>query len=153
MIVENFMKNFETFKYFLPLGCCGACRENLSYRFGKNPSPERYKPFACESDDQYYQNIIDRLQKLPRGSSQNLDCKCFICEPAHTVLKSVKLQPGIPKPEFSNERRRDNRTLDQSRFEEVTEMMEKMTPKSKDDFVYARMKEKQEQEKRAVKFH
>ena len=34
-------------------------------------------------------------------------------------------------------------------MEEVTELMEKMTPKSKDAFVYARMKEKQEQEKKS----
>ena len=60
------------------------------------------------------------------------------------------MKPG-PKPEFSNQTSRDNRTLDQSRYDEVTEMMEKMTPKSKDAFVYARMKEKQEVEKKSCK--
>ena len=131
-------------------GCCGTCRNNLSYRFGKNPSSEKYKPFPCESEDQYYQNVIDVLRKLPRGSSQNKECTCFICEPAHADLKSVRLQPGVPKPEFSNQVSRDNRTLDQSRLDEVTEKFENMTPKSKDAFVVLRIKEKQEQEQKSI---
>ena len=139
LIIENFMPNFENFKDFLPLGCCGSCRRNLSYRFGKNASTEKYKPFPCETEEQYYQNIIEKLRKLPRGSGDNKECKCFMCEPAHVILKSVKVSSGRPKEEFSNQKSRYNRTLDQSRVEEVTELMEKMTPKAKDAFVYARM--------------
>lgn len=150
LIKANFFHDFDNFKDFLPLGCCSRCRSNLSYRFGKNPSSEKYKPFPCESDSQYYQNVIDTLRKLPRGSSQNKECTCFICEPAHTDFKSVKLQPGVPKPEFSNQVSRDNRTLDQSRLDEVTEKFENMTPKSKDAFVVLRIKEKQEQEQKSI---
>ena len=147
LIILNFFPSFETFKDFLPLGCCGACRANLSYRFGKNPNMKRYKTFPCESDDQYYQKVVEKLQKLPRGNSQNTECKCFICTSAHEVLKSVKLKPGVPKPEFSNQRSRDNRTLEQSRLDEATELMSKLTPKLKDALVYARVKEKQEENK------
>ena len=93
------------------------------------------------------QKIIDILSKLPWGSGENKKCACFICEPAHTDFLSTKLKPG-PKPKFSNQTSRDNRSLDQSRLEEVTDMMDKMTPKTKDAFVYARMREKQEQEKK-----
>ena len=41
-----------------------------------------------------------------------------------------------------------DRTLDQSRFDKVTETMAKITPKTKDAFVFARMKEKQDKEKK-----
>ena len=54
---------------------------------------------------------------------------------------------GVPKPEFSNQRSRDNRTLEQSRLDEATELMSKLTPKLKDALVYARVKEKQEENK------
>ena len=33
LIVSHFFPNFEMEKDFLPLGCCGSCRANLSYRF------------------------------------------------------------------------------------------------------------------------
>ena len=56
----------------------------------------------------------------------------------------------MPKPEFSNQVSRDNRTLDQSRLDEVTEKFENMTPKSKDAFVVLRIKEKQEQEQKSI---
>ena len=46
-----------------------------------------------------------------------------------------------------------SRNLEQSRVEEVTELMEKMTPKSKDAFVNARIKEKQEQEKKVFRYY
>ena len=108
-------------KDFLPLGCCGTCRKNLSFGFGKNPSSEKYKPFACESDKEYYENIIEKLKKLPRGSGKNTECQCFICESSHIRFESVKLRPGLPKPDFSNETSRDRRTLDQSRYDEVTD--------------------------------
>ena len=109
LIVEKFLPNFENYKDFLPLGCCGTCRKNLSFGFGKNPSLEKYKPFPCESDEQYYQNIIEKLSKLPRGSSQNTECQCFMCEPSHTRFESAKLKQGLPKPKFSNDTSRDNR--------------------------------------------
>ena len=57
------------------------------------------------------------------------------------------MKPGVPKPEFSNQRSRDNRTLEQSRLDEATELMSKLTPKLKDALVYARVKEKQEENK------
>ena len=44
LIVENYLSSFEINRDFLPLGCCGTCRKNLSLRFGKTPS-EKYKPF------------------------------------------------------------------------------------------------------------
>ena len=80
-------------KDFLPLGCCGACRANLSYRLGKNPNKKRYKPFPCESDSEFYQKVIPKLQKVPRGTGKSTECKCFMCEcePAHTFFKSIKL--------------------------------------------------------------
>ena len=102
LVVSNFMPTYEIFKDFLPLGCCGACRANLSYRFGKNPNMKRYKPFPCESDNQFYRKVVEKLQKLPRGTGKNTACKCFMCEAAHTDFKSVKLKAGAPKPEFSN---------------------------------------------------
>ena len=114
IIIENYFPNFENFKEFLPEGCCGSCRRNLSYRFGKTPSIEKYEPFLCESEENYYLKIVEELRKLPRGSSDNPNCKCFICEPAHTKFVSAKLKTG-PKPEISNQTSRDNRTLDQSR--------------------------------------
>ena len=130
-------------KDFLPLGCCGSCRVNLSYRFGKTQRLEKYKPFPCESDELFYQNVIDNLRKLPRGSGENKNCQCFICDPAHKDFTTIKLRAGIPKPEFSNEVSRQNRSLDKSRLDEVTEMMDKLTPKTKDALVVARIKEKQ----------
>ena len=133
-----------------PGGLCASCRMNLSHRFGKNPSPQNYKAFPCESDQQYYPKIIDILSKLPRGSGENQKCTCFICEPAHTDFLSTKLKTG-PKPKFAKQTSRDNRSLDQSRLEEVTDMTDKMTHKTKDTIVYARMREKQEQEKSQIK--
>ena len=109
LIIENYLPNFEIVKDFLPLGCCGSCRRNLSNRFGKNPSLEKYQPFPCESDQQYYQNVSEKLRKLPRGSDGNKECDCFISEPAHTDFKTVKKSAGISKSEFSNQRSRDNR--------------------------------------------
>ena len=109
LIIDNFLPSFENVKDFLPLGCCGSCRKNLSYGFGKNPSLEKYQPFPCESDQQYYQNTIEKLRKLPRGSGGNKECECFICGPAHTDFITVKKSAGILKSEFSNQRSRDNR--------------------------------------------
>ena len=146
LVITHFYFNFKMFQEYLPLGCCGTCRKNLSYRFGKTPKLESYKPFPCESDDQFYQNIVYKLQELPRGSGTNTDCTCFICEQAHGVLVSAKLKPGIPKPEFSSEVSRDYRNLDKSRVDDVTEMMGKLTPKTKDALVVARIKEKQDLE-------
>ena len=143
LIVSHFFPNFEMEKDFLPLGCCGSCRANLSYRFGKTQRLERYKPFPCESDNSFYQDIIDSIRKLPRGSGGNKNCQCFICEPAHKDFTTMKVRAGLPKPEFSNEVSRDNRSLDQSRLSEVTDLMGKLTPKTKDMLVVARIKEKQ----------
>ena len=114
----------------------------LSVFYVKTPKLESYKPFPCESDDQFYQNIVYKLQELPRGSGTNTDCTCFICEQAHGVLASAKLKPGIPKPEFSSEVSRDYRNLDKSRVDDVTEMMGKLTPKTKNALVVSRIKEK-----------
>ena len=150
LAIAHFYPNFKMFQDYLPLGCCGSCRMNLSYRFGKTPKLEKYKPFPCESDDQFYQNIVYKLQELPRGSGTNQDCKCFICEQAHTDFISVKLKPGIPKPEFSNEVSRDKRDLDKNRMDDVTEMMGKLTPKTKDALVVARIKEKQVLEQKSI---
>ena len=148
MIVENYLSSFEINRDFLPLGCCGTCRKNLSLRFGKTPS-EKYKPFPCESNKDYYQNVIEKLKKLPRGNGSSTECNCeVICKPAHKNFESVKLDPGrpsIPKPELPNNVSRDRKTLDQSRSSEVAEVMEKWTPKTKDALVYARLKEKQEE--------
>ena len=144
------MPNFQTFKDFLPLGCCGTCRRNLSYRFAEKPCPERYKPFPCEADTQFYQNVSDKLRKLPRGSGDNPACNCFICDPAHTDFRSVKSETrGTPKPEFSNETTRDNRSLDKSRVQDITEMMSTLTPRTKDALVHARIREKQAQEQKS----
>ena len=56
-------------------------------------SLEKYKPFACESDQQFYQKIIEKLRKLPRGNGDNKDCRCeLICESAHTDFKTEKSQ-------------------------------------------------------------
>ena len=49
----------------------------------------------------------------------------------------------MTKSEFTNEKSRDNRNLDKSRVDELTEVMRKWTPKSKDNYVNARIKEKQ----------
>ena len=128
-IIENYYKNFENSKDFLPGGLCGSCRRNLSYRFGQNPSPQNYKPFPCETDEHYYQKVIDILGKLPRGSGENQSCTCFICDPAHTDFFSTKLKTG-PKPEFSNQTSRDNRSLDQSREQEVDESSQQLATAS-----------------------
>ena len=64
LIIANYLLDFETVKDFLPLGCCGSCRRNLSNRFGKNPSLEKFKPFPCESDQQYYQNVIENRYSI-----------------------------------------------------------------------------------------
>ena len=107
------------------------------YKIGK------YKPFRCESDETFYQSVIDTLRKLPRGSGTNKNCKCVICDPAHTDFKTIKFRDGIPKPEFSNQVSRENRNLDKSRLDEVTDLMGKLTPETKDALEDARIKEKQ----------
>ena len=79
LIIKHFLPNFKIFEDFLPLGCCSSCRNNLFYRFGTNKDlAAKYKPFPCESDQTFYQNVIDNLKKLPRGSGTSQDCKCFI---------------------------------------------------------------------------
>ena len=153
LIITHFFPNFMMEKDFLPLGCCGSCRANLSYRFGKTKRMERYKPFPCESDEIFYQNVIDSLRKLPRGSGANNNCECFICDPAHKDFTSIKFRAGIPKREFSNDVSRDNRDLDQSRLEDVTDLMGKLTPKTKDALVVARIKEKQVVESKTYEDH
>ena len=96
LIVSHFFPNFEMEKDFLPLGCCGSCRANLSYRFGKTQRLERYKPFPCESDNSFYQDIIDSIRKLPRGSGGNKNCQWKKCVPYPTsMLKSYHFKmPG-----------------------------------------------------------
>ena len=109
LIIDNFLPTFENFKDFLPLGCCGSCRRNLSYRFGKNPSADKYKPFPCESDQQFYQNVIEKLKKLPRGNGENKDCKCeMICESAHTVLKIILLLQELKKSKNKRKKSADS---------------------------------------------
>ena len=141
-IKSNFLANFEDVEQFLPGGVCGSCRKILSLRFGKNPD-SRPTALPCDTDPQYFQNIIEELSKLPRGIGTRTDCSCSICSPAKTVFLTEKKTPGIPKPEFSNTVSRDNRNLDQSRIDQVTELMGNLTPKTKDYLVNARIKEKE----------
>ena len=49
LIVSHFFPNFEMEKDFLPLGCCGSCRANLSYRFGKTQRLDTVVP-SCHWD-------------------------------------------------------------------------------------------------------
>ena len=140
-IKTNFIPNFDDIQHFLPGGLCGSCRRTMSLRFGKNPSA-RPTELPCDTDSQYFPKMIEELSKLPRGVGSSTECTCFICVPAKTDLLSQKMAPGVKKPDFSNTTSRDNRTLDQSRMEQVTELMEKLTPKTKDFLVNARIKEK-----------
>ena len=141
IIKTNFIPNFDEIQHFLPGGLCGSCRSILSLRFGKNPS-SRPTTLPCDKDSQYFQKMIEELSKLPRGIGTSTVCTCFMCDPAKKVFCTQKEAPGVKKPEFSNDTSRDNRTLDQSRMEQVTELMEKLTPKTKDFLVNARIKEK-----------
>ena len=54
---------------------------------------------------------------------------------------------------ISNDVSRDNRDLDQSRLEDVTDLMGKLTPKTKDALVVARIKEKQVVESKTYEDH
>ena len=141
-IKTNFIPNFDEVQHFLPGGLCGSCRNILSLRFGKNPSA-RPTTLPCDADSQYFQKMIEELSKLPRGVGASTICTCFMCVPAKTDFLSLKKAPGIKKPEFSNTTSRDNRSLDQSRMEQVTELLGKLTPKTKDFLVNARIKEKE----------
>ena len=143
-IKTNFLPNFEDVHQFLPGGICGSCRRVLTMRFGKNPDPNSGN-LPSDTDPQYFQNIIDELSKLPRGIGTRTDCCCSICVPAKTPLLSENKNSGLPKPEFTNAASRDNRSLDKSRVDQVTELMEKLTPKTKDFLVNARIKEKEEE--------
>ena len=140
-IKTNFMPNFDDVQHFLPGGLCGSCRSILTLRLGKNPS-SRPTTLLCDTDSQYFQEMIQVLSKLPRGIQTSTVCTCFMCVPAKTDFLSQKKAPGVPKPEFSNTASRDNRNLDQNRKEECAELMKKLTPKMKDMLVNARIKEK-----------
>ena len=80
---------------------------------------------------------------MPKDVGTKTDCTCFICLPAETDFLSEEKQPGVPKSEFSNTLSRDNRSLDESRRYDVSELMATLTPKTKDFLVKARIEEKQ----------
>ena len=145
LIKTNFVPNYDDVHQFLPGGTCGACRRLLTMRFGQKSDPKSGTlPF--DTDPKYFQNIIEELSQLPSGIGIRIDCTCSICVPSKTPFLSENKTSGVPKPTFTNTSSRDNRTLDQSRVQEVTQLMKKLTPKTKDFLVNARIKEK-EQEK------
>ena len=125
LIKTNFLPNFDDVQHFLPGGFCGSCRRIFGLRFGKNPD-SRPTTLPCDTDSQYFQNMIEELSKLPRGIGSKTDCSCFMCVPGKTDFLSQKKTSGVPKPEFSNTSSRDNRTLDHSRAQECSELMRKL---------------------------
>ena len=50
----------------------------MSLRFGSNPN-NRSTTLPCDSDPNYYQDIVQILSSLPRGISESTECTCFIC--------------------------------------------------------------------------
>lgn len=144
LIKEHFFKNFEDFELFLPGASCGSCRRKISLKFGNNPQ-NRPTDFPCDSDPNMYQNVVETISELRRGVGESTNCTCFYCVDGKKVFFQDKKTPGIPKPVFSNETSRDNRSLDQSRIDEVTEMLSKCTPKTKSGLIHAGIKELQAQ--------
>ena len=86
--------------------------------------------------------MTEELSRLPKGTGTRTDCTCFMWIPAKTVFLTQKETLGVQKSEFSNTSSRDNRNLNESRAEECSELMNKLTPKMKDMLVSARIKEK-----------
>ena len=113
---QNILPNFDIHKDFLPLGTCGSCRRMVSE-----------KNLSTTND---YDAIIKELSELPRSIDKSIDCTCFICEYGRQRVSS-KLKAGRPKSEFCNETSRDNRSLEESRVDEIDQMMKKLTPKTK----------------------
>ena len=87
--------------------------------------------------------IIKELSKLPRGIDKSIDCTCFICEYGRQRVSS-KLKAGRPKSEFCNETSRDNRSLEESRVDEIDQMMKKLTPRTKSALGHALVKEQKD---------
>ena len=130
-IKTNFMPNFDEVQHFLPGGLCGSCRGVFTLRFGKNPS-SRPTTLPCDANSTYFEEMTEELSRLPKGIGTRTDCTCFMCIPAKTVFLTQKETPGVQKSEFSNTSSRDNRNLNESRAEECSELMNKLTPKMKE---------------------
>ena len=129
-IKTNILPNFDNHKEFVPLGTCGSCRRCVSEGKSTNFSPD-------------YDAIIKELSELPRGINDRRDCTCFICEYGRSTV-SDKLKPGRPKAEFSAETSRDNRSLPESRVDEIDRLMKNLTPRTKSGLGHALIKEQQE---------
>ena len=138
-IKENILPDFEIHKEFLPLGQCGSCRRTICLLTGKNPSGRS----ASLPSDNDYDAIIQELSSLPRGTQESTDCSCVICEYGRSKV-SDKLKAGRKKTEISGDTSRDNRSLNETRVEEIDRLMKNLTPRTKSGLGHALIKEKQQ---------
>ena len=137
-IKKSILPTYDIHKDFLPLGQCGSCRRLISQ--GK---------FANFTEKNDYNAIIKELSELPRGTDDKTDCICVICEYGRNRI-SDKLKPGRPQHEKSGETSRDNRSLEESRIDEIDHLMKNLTPRTKSGLGHALIKEQQQKIKMTV---
>ena len=149
-IERHRFSSYRIFQDILPAGSCGTCRNVIS---AINKSGNDSKRSFPQVD---YENLVQKLQRVPPVTRQNPVCQCFQCITFRSTFVNLGARPKpklgrpslVPEPAASGpfctkceQELKPGRPHSCSRVEHVTNLMKRLTPKTRQELASETIKE------------